>query len=373
MVAMKTLALFFSSALAAESSTCSVRHDTAMSAQFYSNTKISQSECCDLCGSDKRCRTAVYSPTGECHLHDADDSHLPFAIGGWMLMSVNPAPKGQNIVELAQATPDLSTLVTALTAADLTGTLAGIGPFTVFAPTNEAFAKIDTKALTDLLANKKELVKVLEYHVLAANFSMRELMAVKIASTIEGETVKVSDGATITVGNANVLQADVLATNGFVHIIDSVLNVPSLPPLPLCCLNIVELAESQPDLSTLVAALVAGKLTDTLSGTGPFTVFAPTNEAFAKIPAADLQKLLANIKELDTVLEYHVLSGTFKMQELMAAKSIATLEGAEVTISAKGSVIKVNDAQVVTADVAATNGIVHLIDTVLSVPTEIVV
>jgi len=74
----------------------------------------------------------------------------------------------------------------------------------------------------------------------------------------------------------------------------------------------VELAESQPDLSTLVAALVAGKLTATLSGTGPFTVFAPTNEAFAKIPAADLQKLLANTKELDAILEYHVLAGKFR-------------------------------------------------------------
>merc|ERR1719345_242345 len=111
-----------------------------------------------------------------------------------MLMAVTPAPpppgpKTQNIVQLAQSVPDLSTLVTALTAGGLTGTLSGTGPFTVFAPTNEAFAKLETKALNALLANKAELDKVLEYHVLAANLSMRELMAVKIAKTIEGENV----------------------------------------------------------------------------------------------------------------------------------------------------------------------------------------
>merc|ERR1712232_1053213 len=159
-------------------------------------------------------------------------------MGGWMLMTVTPAPptptpppKGQNIVQLAQASPDLSTLVKALTAGGLTGTLAGIGPFTVFAPTNEAFSKIETKALNALLANKAALDKVLEYHVLAANFSMRELMAVKIAKTLEGETLNVSDpgSSVIKVNDATVLKADVLASNGIVHVIDTLLLPPSSP------------------------------------------------------------------------------------------------------------------------------------------------
>merc|ERR1711937_906170 len=132
------------------------------------------------------------------------------------------------------------------------------------------------------------------------------------------------------VNSANVVTADVAATNGVVHIIDKVLVPPDFP-LKLYSEDIVELAESQPDLATLVQALVAGKLTTTLSGTGPFTVFAPTNEAFAKIPEAELQKLLANPQELDKVLEYHVLAGQFSMRDLMSVRSAATLEGDQIT------------------------------------------
>jgi len=281
--------------------------------------------------------------------------------------------KTQNIVQLAQATPDLSTLVAALTAGGLTDCLSGEGPFTVFAPTNEAFAKIETKALNALLQNKAALDKVLEYHVLEMRLHGTELMDVKSVKTLEGENVAISNGKgasryVIKVNNAKVLTADVAASNGIVHIIDTVLMTPSGPPLPLKR-DIVHVAEGNADLSTLVAALTAGKLVATLEGKGPFTVFAPTNEAFAKIPAADLQKLLANTKELDAVLEYHVLSGKFDMRDLMAVRSAKTLEGDSVTVSGSGKVVNVNDAKVLKADVAATNGIVHVIDTVLSLPS----
>merc|ERR1740133_451927 len=228
-----------------------------------------------------------------------------------VMVSAPPTPTTKNIVQLAQATPDLSTLVTALVAGGLTGTLSGKGPFTVFAPTNEAFAKIETKALNALLKNKAQLDKLLEYHVLAANFRMRELMSVKTVKTLEGETLDVTDpGGVIKVNNAKVLTADVAASNGFVHIIDTVLMAPSGPPLPLKK-DIVHVAEGNADLSTLVAA---------------FTAFAPTNEAFAKIPKDTLTALLGNQDLLDQVLEYHVLSGAFSMRDLMAAKLITTLE-----------------------------------------------
>ena len=364
--------VFVSSMLAAVSgawtSTCSVKHDTAMSLDYYKNVKVSQGDCCDLCASDTRCRTAVYSPRGECHLHDAWDSARAFADRGWMLMVVTPAPPTptQNIVQLAQATPSLSTLVQALVAGKLTATLSGKGPYTVFAPTNDAFAKIPAADLQKLLANPTELDKVLEYHVLAGKFNMRELMSVRSAKTLEGQNVKVSgSGKVINVNDAKVLKADVEATNGVVHVIDTVL---MLPPQ-----NIVQLAQATPSLSTLVQALVAGKLTATLSGKGPYTVFAPTNDAFAKIPAADLQKLLANPTELDKVLEYHVLAGKFNMRELMSVRSAKTLEGQNVKVSGSGKVINVNDAKVLKADVEATNGVVHVIDTVLMLPADVMV
>merc|ERR1711879_791114 len=143
--------------------------------------------------------------------------------------------------------------------------------------------------------------------------------------------------------------------NGVVHVIDKVLVPPDFP-MELYSEDIVELSESQPDLSTLVEALVVGKLTSTLSGQGPYTVFAPTNEAFAKIPAAELQKLLNNPKELDSLLEYHVLAGRFSMRDLMSVRSAKTLEGDDVTVSGSGNVVNVNNAKVLKADDATSNG-----------------
>jgi hypothetical protein len=134
--------------------------------------------------------------------------------------------------------------------------------------------------------------------------------------------------------------------------------------------NIVQLAQSVPDLSTLVTALTAGGLTTTLSGNGPFTVFAPTNEAFGKLPAATLAHLLdpANIKDLDAVLEYPVLSGAVFSKDLKTFQMVKTVEGDELKIVKTGSRVLVNTATVTSADNAATNGVVHIIDGVLIPP-----
>ena len=131
--------------------------------------------------------------------------------------------------------------------------------------------------------------------------------------------------------------------------------------------NIVALAESVPDLSTLVTALKAGKLVDTLSGTGPFTVFAPTNQAFAELPPQVLKHLLepANIKQLQAVLEYHVVSGAIKSTDLKPEQQVKTLEGSDLEIRAFGGHVEVNDAHVLKADNLATNGVVHIISKVL--------
>merc|ERR1712232_451266 len=176
-------------------------------------------------------------------------------------------------------------------------------------------------------------------------------MSAKVISTLEKEELIVrSMNDQIMVNNANIVTANVEATNGVVHVINKVL-VPPHFPLALYLEDIVELAESQPDLATLVQALVAGELIKTLSSAGPYTVFAPTNEAFAKIPAADLKKLLNDRRERDSVLEYHVLAGSFTMRDLMSVRSAKTLEGDVVAVSSSGSAIKVNDANVLKADV----------------------
>ena len=161
-----------------------------MSADFYKNVKVSQNDCCNLCTSDSRCRTAVYSPFGECHLHDALDSAHPFTDYGWMLMT---KPASKSIVDLAVATPDLSTLVAALKAGGLVDTLSGKGPFTVFAPSNEAFAALPKGVLANLLKpeNKAQLVDLLTYHVASGAVHAKDLMDMQMLKTVEGKNVTV--------------------------------------------------------------------------------------------------------------------------------------------------------------------------------------
>merc|ERR1712194_264925 len=291
----------------------------------------------------------------------------------------------KNIVELAAGIPDLSTLVTAL---------SGTGPFTVFAPTNEAFAALPAATLASLLkpANIKELDAILEYHVIAgAAVRAEDLKASQDVKTLEGQKLHITKAAgSVTVQKVKVIQADLAATNGVVHVIDGVLTPPmpsvqfafapgrlsaSKRTLGSAGKNIVQLAEGIPDLSTLVTALKAGKLVTALQGDGPFTVFAPTNEAFAALPAATLASLLkpANIEQLDAILKYHVISGAaIFADKLLRSTDVKTLQGQTLSITKVNGTLTVQKAKVIKADVAATNGVVHVIDGVLSPPKNIV-
>ena len=128
--------------------------------------------------------------------------------------------------------------------------------------------------------------------------------------------------------------------------------------------NIVETAVAAGSFNTLVAAVKAAGLVDTLSGPGPFTVFAPTDEAFAKLPAGTVESLLGDTPKLTKILTYHVVSGKVMAADVVKLTSATTVEGSEVKIDASNGV-KVNDATVVTPDVEASNGVIHVIDTVL--------
>merc|ERR1711865_582212 len=242
--------------------------------------------------------------------------------------------RGKSIVDLAVATPDLSTLVAALKAADLVDTLSGKGPFTVFAPTNEAFAALPAGVLANLLKpeNKAQLVDLLTYHVAPGDVHAKDLHDMEMITTVEGKSVTARvSGSNIFINSAKVTAADNDASNGVVHIIDAVL-VPGSAPTPKN--NIVDLAVANPDLSTLVTALKAADLVDTLSGIGPFTVFAPTNEAFAALPAGVLANLLKpkNKAQLVDLLTYHVASGEVHKKDLMDMQMLTTVEGKNVTV-----------------------------------------
>merc|ERR1711990_442810 len=228
-----------------------------------------------------------------------------------------------------------------------------------FAPTNEAFGKVPSATLAHLLepANIKELDSVLTYHVVSGAVQSKDLKPFQDVKTVEGSELRiVKHEGKVYVNNAKVTAADNEASNGVVHIIDEVL-IPYKHEVTdllgaAASKNIVELAVATPDLSTLVTAVKAGKLVDTLESAGPFTVFAPTNEAFGKVPSATLAHLLepANIKELDSVLTYHVVSGAVQSKDLKPFQDVKTVEGSELRIVKNEGKVYVNNAKVTAAD-----------------------
>jgi len=297
-----------------------------------------------------------------------------------------------NIVELAESVPTLSTLVAAVVAGDLADTLSSAGPFTVFAPTNDAFAALPAGVVDSLMKpeNKAQLVDILTYHVLPEQVLSKDLAPFQAVDTVEGKKLHVQKwGGGVRVGPSllskdlkNVIAADNLASNGVAHIIDGVLLPPTAPTPPAPkAKNIVELAQSVPSLSTLVTAVVAGDLAATLSSPGPFTVFAPTNDGFAKLPKGTVDTLLKpeNKATLVDILTYHVLPSQVLSTDLKSFQRVKTVEGKNLHVykSRKSGVRVTPDGRhfnkVTAADNKASNGVVHIIDGVLSVPSQVLV
>jgi transforming growth factor-beta-induced protein len=285
-----------------------------------------------------------------------------------LLQAAIAMPQLADIVDTAIADGRFKILVIALETAGLVQTLQGPGPFTVFAPTDAAFDKLPLSTLLDLLKpeNKPKLIKILTYHVVAGKaITAAEIIALKPPfelKMLNGINTNITkNGTSIKVNDATVIVADVMATNGIIHALDTVL----LPP------DIVDIAVADGRFKILVTALTAAGLVDTLKGNGPFTVFAPTDAAFAKLPPGTIVDLLKpeNKPKLIKILTYHVVGG----RALTAADIIALnppfklemLNGLSTNITKVGNNIKVNDATVIVADVIANNGVIHALDTVL--------
>jgi uncharacterized surface protein with fasciclin (FAS1) repeats len=204
-----------------------------------------------------------------------------------VLTSTAVKPQQKDVVDTAVSAGSFKTLVAAVKAAGLVETLKGAGPFTVFAPTDEAFAKLPAGTVESLLKpeNKAKLQAILTYHVVPGKVMAADVVKLSGAVTVQGQQVDiaVTDG-TVTVDKAKVLKTDIACSNGVIHVIDSVI----LPAES----DIVDTAVAAGSFKTLAAALTAAGLVDTLKGEGPFTVFAPTDEAFAKLPAGTVESLL---------------------------------------------------------------------------------
>ncbi|HUK95927.1 MAG TPA: fasciclin domain-containing protein [Gaiellaceae bacterium] len=263
----------------------------------------------------------------------------------------------KNIVETAIAAGRFTTLTSLLTKAGLADTLATGGPFTVFAPTDAAFAKVPKATLAGLAKHPAQLKAVLLYHVVPGSVTASEVVKLSSAKTLEGSSVliKANKGG-VFVNQAKVTTPDVMASNGVIHVINKVL----IPPK-----NIVATAKAAGKFTTLAALLKKSGLAGTLAKKGPFTVFAPTDAAFAKVPKASLAALAKNKAKLRAVLLYHVVKGQLTAGQAMKLRSAKTLEGKSLKIRVKGGKVIVGGATVTKADVLASNGVIHAINKVL--------
>ncbi|MCL0043236.1 fasciclin domain-containing protein [Dehalococcoidia bacterium] len=268
----------------------------------------------------------------------------------------------KTIVDIAVGDGRFATLVTALQAAELDTVLSGEGPFTVFAPTDDAFGKLPEGTVESLLETIPELKNILLYHVVSGNVLAADVVSLESAVTLQGESVSISVmGDVVKINDSQVIITDLQGSNGIIHVIDTVL----LPPAEQVSKTIVDIAVGDGRFATLVTALQAAELDTVLSGEGPFTVFAPTDDAFGKLPEGTVESLLETIPELKNILLYHVVSGNVLAADVVSLESAVTLQGESVSISVMGDVVKINDSQVIITDLQGSNGIIHVIDTVL--------
>jgi len=279
-----------------------------------------------------------------------------------------PAAPTNTILDIVVNSADHNTLEAAVLAAGLQGALAGPGPLTVFAPTDAAFAALPAGTIETLLADPTgALTQVLLYHAVAGVAMSTNLSDGMMVETLQGQDVTVTINANgVFINDAQVIIADIMADNGVVHVIDAVL-VPQEPSIPT---TVVDIIVNSPDHTTLETAVIAAGLADDLSGDGPFTVFAPTDAAFAALPASLIAELLADpTGQLTQILLYHVVAGEALSTSLSNGQTIATLQGQDVTVSITGGNVFINNAQVTVADLVADNGVVHVINAVLT-PTS---
>ena len=283
------------------------------------------------------------------------------------LLTWTPVTQADDIVDTAVGAGKFKTLAAALSAADLVETLKGDGPFTVFAPTDDAFAKLPAGTVQTLLKpeNKGKLAGILTYHVVAGKVLASQVVGLNGATTVNGQRVDIKAGdAGVTVDGANVVATDIVCDNGVIHVIDSVI----LPADE----NIPAVATAAGSFGTLLAAAQAAGLVDALSGDGPLTVFAPTDAAFAALPDGTVDSLLMpeNKEKLVAILKYHVVAGRVYSDSALNAKKLKTLGGQNVRVGIKKDEARVNKAKLIATDIDASNGVIHVIDSVLLPPQD---
>jgi transforming growth factor-beta-induced protein len=274
----------------------------------------------------------------------------------------------KNLVERLEKMGGFSILLTALDTAGLKETVATGGPFTLFAPTDEAFgallAQLDVTA-PELLENP-ELANILLYHVASGRVRAGELIRSSTQPTLSDEksVLVVREESRVFVNRAMVTRANVSAGNGIIHVIDTVL----LPPAELTIINsMLDVLRLDGRFSVLLAALEATGLDDVVATGGPFTLFAPTDEAFTVLLSQlgiSADQLLQS-PDLSDILLYHVLGESKRANQLVKARQSATVQGDDVKVRLRSMGVFINESRVINSNVNTPNGVIHAIDGVL--------
>jgi len=301
--------------------------------------------------------------------YDIEASNGVIHVIDTVLLPLDLTPSALTIAEIAASDDDFETLVAAATAANLVATLGDPDAnLTIFAPTDAAFDAMGAPAVQHLLDNPDKLESTLLYHVAGSELNSVDAIAATGAgitmSNGDVATVSVAQGNTLKINGSNITTTDIVAANGIIHVIDAVLQAPSVGPAPL---GIVAAANGS--FTTLTAAVEAAGLSDALmDANANLTVFAPTDDAFAELPAGQLDSLLADTEALTNVLQYHLYTDTVSSTDAAALAGneivMANEDSASITVDDDGNLF-INDAQVILADVPASNGVIHAINKVL--------
>ncbi|MDA7882016.1 CIA30 family protein [Akkermansiaceae bacterium] len=269
-----------------------------------------------------------------------------------------------DIVSTALSDGRFGILAKALTEAGLVETLQGEGPFTVFAPTDEAFKKLPEGTIARLLKpeNVNELKNILTFHAFSGSVKLSDALDAGEIKALNKGSVRVSfsDGR-VKINEASLINSDIKCGNGIIHVIDCVL----LPPAPSN--DLAAVAKKAGNFKTLLAAVKAAGVSEILSSSSELTVLAPTDEAFAKLPQGTIESLLKpeNKKKLQQILSLHVLKGRISAGDALNAKEAKAIWGGSLKFGIEGGKFRVNGATILVADVSADNGVIHVIDSVI--------
>ena len=307
----------------------------------------------------------TFNETGTYNYDCSVGSHAAMGMVGSITVT---SSQSTTVVDVVVNSENHTILEAAVVAAGLVETLSGDGPFTVFAPTDAAFALLPEGLIDQLLEDPTgDLTTILTHHVHSGNVLSTDLINGMMVPTLAGTELTVSlMDSMVLIDNANVSIADIETENGVVHVIDAVL-VPEEDQST----TVVDVVVNSENHTILEAAVVAAGLVETLSGDGPFTVFAPTDAAFALLPEGLIDQLLEDpTGDLTTILTHHVHSGNVLSTDLINGMMVPTLAGTELTVSLMDSMVLIDNANVSIADIETENGVVHIIDAVL-VPSDL--